>query len=325
MQKIKRKKLYIGGLVIALLCLCLLSYGVIKGKFFAAGETAPLSFEWLVEPKYDGVMDFQEGIAWVWMKGEDLSNRYTLIDQQGKILKDNFEAMAIAPYTEQRAFFITRKKGEYKDSLGYMDTSGDVVISPQYDRALPFSSGMAAVQKNGLWGFIDLEGKVQVPLIYEGVRPYSGNLGGVIRNKKLGFVDKQGNIVVDFVFDIPSDDFLKSSFLSQTFNGLQPVRVGSLLGLIDERGKWIARPDYERFYSAYGTHDETLIGAQRDGKVGFLNRSGDVVIDFQFEGIPLLQEGIDPLVLGSLGYLYRFSGGWQWFYYLKNQMRLVRI
>ena len=263
-----------------------------------------------MEPKYEGGSDFQDGVAWVSMRGEDLSNQYTLIDRQGKILKENFEARGIARYTDRRALFTTEKRGDIRERLGYLNTSGDVVIPPQYDWGTPFSSGMAAVCKGDRWGFIDLEGNIRLPLIYEGVRPYSGNLGGVIKNGKLGFVDKHGSLVIDFVFDMISDDFLDHRYaLAQSFNGLQPVRVGSLLGLIDEKGKWIAKPEYERFYSAYGTHDETLIGAQRDGKVGFLNRSGDVVINFQFEGIPLLEEGLEPIVLGSLGCFYRFSEG----------------
>ena len=310
MQRLKGKKFYIIALVVILLGL--LSFGVVKGKFFTVGEDAPLSFEWLVEPKYDGGSDFQDGVAWVSMRGEDLSNQYTLIDRQGKILKENFEARGIARYTDRRALFTTEKRGDIRERWGYLNTSGDVVIPPQYDWGTPFSSGMAAVCKGDRWGFIDLEGNIRVPLIYEGVRPYSGNLGGVIKNGKLGFVDKQGKMVVDFVFDIPSDDFFIVFHSFQNLQRLQPVRVGSLLGLIDEKGKWIAKPEYEQFYGAYGTHDETLIGAQKEGKVGFLNGSGDVVIDFQFDGTPLAKKDIDSLAQQMQSYffsLYRFSEG----------------
>lgn len=310
MQRLTGKNFYI--IVLAFVLLGLLSFGIVKGNFFTSDEASPLSFEWLVEPKYDEGMSFQDGIAWVSMRGEGLLSQNTLIDRQGKILKENFEATTIAPYTDRRAFFTTRKKGDIREHWGYLNTSGDVVIPPQYDWATPFSDGLAAVQKNGLWGFIDLEGNIRVPLIYEGARPYSGNLGGVIKNGKLGFVDKQGSLVVDFVFCIPSDDFFIVSHSFQNLQRLQPVRVGSLLGLIDEKGKWIAQPEYEQFYGAYGTHEETLIGAQREGKVGFLNRSGDVVIDFQFDGTPLAKKEIEPLARQMQSYffsLYRFSEG----------------
>ncbi|MCB0154437.1 MAG: WG repeat-containing protein, partial [Anaerolineae bacterium] len=37
---------------------------------------------------------------------------------------------------------------------GFIDPTGQVVICPQFDRAGPFSEGLASVEVDGKWGFI---------------------------------------------------------------------------------------------------------------------------------------------------------------------------
>jgi hypothetical protein len=56
-------------------------------------------------------------------------------------------------------FLIWDEQGKY----GYIDATGRVVIKPQFDGALPFTEGLAAVSIGKKWGFIDSSGKVVVP------------------------------------------------------------------------------------------------------------------------------------------------------------------
>ena len=75
-------------------------------------------------------------------------------------------------------------------------------------------------------------------------------------------------------------------------------------GLLNERGEWVVEPRYERLYCG----EDSLVGLQKDGKVGFVNLSGDIVIDFQFMGIPVYSNSDHP-GSGSLFYCYCFSEG----------------
>jgi hypothetical protein len=43
-----------------------------------------------------------------------------------------------------------------------VDAQGKWVIPAEYEDAQPFSEGLAAVQKDELWGYLDAEGKVQI-------------------------------------------------------------------------------------------------------------------------------------------------------------------
>jgi hypothetical protein len=69
---------------------------------------------------------------------------------------------------------------------------------------------------------------------------------------------------------------------------------------VDREGRWVLGALYEKIYP---TTDD-LIGVQKDGKVGFVDRTGRVVIDFQYQGI------VHPNAVGlDLTPLYVFSDG----------------
>lgn len=268
-----------------------------------------VSFEWVVEPIYTYAWPFQRGgIAWVEM-GLEYSNLWTLLDQNGTTIKKEISAIRIFPYTEERARIDYALKKDTSGSLinvylrdirsAFLDRAGKQVTS-EYDAVGYFSSGLAAVRKNDRYGFIDTEGNLAIPFQYEWAGGFVGDLGGVGKGGKYGFINKKGETVVDFVFDIPSLD--TAPFYPQ-YN-LQAVKTGQMRGLLNERGEWVAEPKYERLYCG----EDPLIGLQKDGKVGFVNLSGDIVIDFQFLGIPVDGDS-DYLGSGSLPYCYCFSEG----------------
>src|SRR5688500_7085552 len=55
-----------------------------------------------------------------------------------------------------------------QDALwGYADTTGSIVITPQFDAAQLFYNKLAAVEKDGKMGYIDSAGNLTVPLKYD--------------------------------------------------------------------------------------------------------------------------------------------------------------
>ena len=50
-----------------------------------------------------------------------------------------------------------------KPSMGYIDTSGKIIIDFQFQHANKFENGRAKVEINNLWGAIDKTGKIVVP------------------------------------------------------------------------------------------------------------------------------------------------------------------
>ena len=127
MDKLKCNKLSIGVLVILLAGFLL--WGA--RAYFFAPSLSSTSFEWLVEPQYESANDFSSGVAWVKVK----KDVWRQIDTQGNILIDNYEADFISQYDKETGL------ASFKDinyNAGYINLSGDVVISPEYTFAYAF-------------------------------------------------------------------------------------------------------------------------------------------------------------------------------------------
>ena len=134
----------------------------------------------------------------------------------------------------QPLFLIWDERGKY----GFIDGSGRVHIKPQFDGALPFTEGLAAVSTGKEWGFIDSSGKIVVPLRYHAVSPFSDSLAAVTiasreTSHPCGYIGHAGKFVIR----------PQSKFTCQDFNdGFAPVsiydkQVGEDLdGYVDKEG-----------------------------------------------------------------------------------------
>ncbi|MEZ4450224.1 MAG: WG repeat-containing protein [Nannocystaceae bacterium] len=113
-----------------------------------------------IEPTFAEVGDFHEGLAAVHDEG-----RSGYIDRQGEMVID-MEFRAGGPFSEGLASVGIGTR------MGYIDRQGKVVIEPAYDVAEAFSDGRAAVRVNHRWGYIDRKGKMMIQAIYESARPF---------------------------------------------------------------------------------------------------------------------------------------------------------
>ena len=85
---------------------------------------------------------------------------------------------------------------------GAINKSGQTVIPFQYDWALRFYDGLAAVELDGKWGFIRKDGTVAVPICYELYHSFGEGLAPVERDGVWGYVDTGGNTVIPFQYDL---------------------------------------------------------------------------------------------------------------------------
>ncbi len=107
-----------------------------------------------------------------------MSSTLSFIDKNGKnvfpALNSKYAGtmgdMTVYPVRENRRVYYNAELKKY----GYADANGAIIIKPQFDKALNFSEGLAAVmiKENYVekWGFIDLTGKLVIPATYK-LRP----------------------------------------------------------------------------------------------------------------------------------------------------------
>ena len=221
---------------------------------------------WLVEPTYQAVYGFSDGMAPVQQNG-----KWGFIDRSGTL-------MVSCEYDDIRDFSEGMAAVSKKGLWGYVDKTGNLKIPFQYDIAEPFHDGLAQVGDGEppitvhtalKRGFIDKTGKTVIPFAYCVYNGFSNGLairlsaeaapevldvnGKVLfrkpgngiglfasdtqlaiyiaPNNKYGFIDRKGQEVIPAIY------YSVESFK----NGFSLVRISSReYAYIDPKGKlWL--------------------------------------------------------------------------------------
>ena len=79
---------------------------------------------------------------------------------------------------------------------GYIDTSGNLVISNQFDTTAPFVEGMARVHFGNQIGYIDKTGRLAINPQFYDAGDFHGGLAAVRTDDGWGFINKTGAFVI---------------------------------------------------------------------------------------------------------------------------------
>lgn len=176
---------------------------------------------------------------------------------------------------------------------GYIDETGNIVIEPKFDNWTNFSEGLAAVSVDFKWGYIEKSGKWAIPPQFAVGRPFSDGLAlvGVALSGKVTFppgpekhefIDKNGKVVIN-----PEHDILNGSF-SEGFAAVQFITNGVDDELIDRTGKTLIAVEDLQLRGFSGG----LAAVKKDGKWGYVGKSGSFLIEPQFEEAESFSEGL---------------------------------
>ena len=181
----------------------------------------------------------------------------------------------------------------HKKKIGFIDTTGKVVIPPQFDSAYDFSEGLAVVSVNYQYGFIDKTGRIVSPIQWADARSFSEGLAGVAMSAgKQGYIDKTGKVVFGLQFEAAGN----------FSEGLAPVFINGKPAYIDKTGQVVLRPQVE---DAQG-FSEGLAMVTVGDKFGFIDKTGQIVIKPQFISASDFSDGMARvLVNGKWGYIDR--------------------
>jgi WG containing repeat len=203
--------------------------------------------------------------------------------------------------------------------VGYIDTGGRVVIKPQFDTAdwnghfdeeQYFKEGLAVVSEAERGGFIDKMGRFVIEGPYYPRGHFSNGLARVSDHKNygpydVGFMDRTGKFVIPPRFS-RAEDFSeglavvqikdKWGYIDETGRMLIPARFneaesfkngfalvnisGVKRGYINKAGRFMPMPDE---VEAFGRLADGLIAVKVEGKWGFMNTLGQIVIAPQFD------------------------------------------
>ncbi|MGN0710264.1 MAG: WG repeat-containing protein [Anaerovoracaceae bacterium] len=267
------------------------------------------SWDILDMKKYDKLMKFKNGLAKVGMKkgGSGVNTVYSwgMINAEGdEILKPEYDM--IGEFSE--GLVAVQKNGKW----GFVDETGDVVIDFEYDDlkdtqdavfyayakrdpemvARGFYGGFAAVTKNGKSGFIDKEGKpLGEGIIYQDVWYFSEGIATVELDGKYGLIDTTGRYIVEP--NTESISGINYDVVRTVYEGLAGVNWNDRKerGVIDKTGELVIAFDPERI-DLVQDYREGLANVRYNGKWGFIDRMGQIVIPIQYDSVSVFIDGV---------------------------------
>ena len=259
----------------------------------AAKEIKNFEIDWILPQEYYQGNDFVNGRAWV---QKERQSPWTLFDKEGNIIKDGVEADSIGEYNSDGycRFLVTNDlKLE-----GFFDIEGNIIFPP--DDALSIyelTEGLIRKKgENGLLGYIDVDKKWVIPPKYDKAGFFIGGLTLVQKGEKLWYIDENDNAIVDF-----NDRRLEGG--SIFLNEVAFIKIDSKLALINKKAEFLTALEFDSFFNrVFGVRRfkewDEMIGVSKNGKAGFIDLKGNLVLDFNYEIPPEKQ-----ILLG----LYSFS------------------
>ncbi|MEH1819813.1 MAG: WG repeat-containing protein [Nostoc sp.] len=128
----------------------------------------------------------------------------------------------------------------------------EVLIQPQFDDALEFCGGLAAVEIDKQWGYIDKNGRIIIQPQFEWAWFFAEGLAEISVNCKSGYIDTTGKIIIQPQFE-------EAKFFSE---GLAAVRIGGKFGYINIKGEFIIQPQFDEAECFYNGLASVEIGGE---------------------------------------------------------------
>jgi len=229
-------------------------------KAVTSGKTGILdqNFDWIIQPLYDDISDFENGNAKVLLDGKTNS-----IDQTGKLLSSTWA-------WDQTAEFVTLgglNFVKFENKYALVDKNKNKIGNWYY--FVTEHNGNAVTKRGGFYYTLDEQGN---ETDYNG---FSSNLTAVSNytdtGYKYGYTDAQGNLVIDYKYDY-AYYFNEGVAITENYGENYTYKYY----VVNEAGDEINKTPY----SYATTCSEGLICVQKDGYYGYIDIEGNTVIDF---------------------------------------------
>jgi WG containing repeat len=170
----------------------------------------------------------------------------------------------------------------YGQGYGFINKNGNWVIPPQFGNVRYFSEDLAAVQIKGGWGYIDQNGSVVIPPRFRSATPFREGLAKVRGDMGAAFIDKEGQLVIQERpgFHFSTDQVGGFSDGRAMFLTTAEWTDESLVGFMNRTGKVVIPPQFN--HVCQFSEGLAAVGLP-DRKLGFIDLSGKLVIQTQFE------------------------------------------
>lgn len=224
------------------------------------------------------------------VKDEEL---YGLVDSLGnEIVKPEFKE--VHPYSSDDLALVC-KNGKYY----YIDRDGQTRLVPdeKYSALGMMSSKRTVAVSNGKYGYLNEKLEPVTEFIWDNLTLISDGLGVACKDGKWALVDKSGKEKTEYIYDgVITDTYGFCFGQKRAF-----VKMQDDIVMINKKGERIGELV---FGDAHCFAENGYASVCKDGKWGFVNTDGELVLDYQYEDAQSFQNGFAAVCIsGKWGYI----------------------
>ncbi len=234
-----------------------------------------------IPPQFDDGADFSEGLAAVEVGREYYFYR-RIDDTSGYFIPVHDDSLFLIDKEE----YVITNHGPY----GFIDTTGRLVIFPEFDYAFDFSEGWAVVNRGGEWGD---EG-----ILDGGIWTYIGRTGGVHRTGFFEFKDydnaqsfSEARAAVDSAGKWGYINSVGELEFNYQFDYAGPFEYGFAECRYDERGDYFWIDKRGEVYTDLRYFSEGFLIKNFRGKYGVFDSLGNELVAPKFDYLGPFVEG----------------------------------
>ena len=236
-----------------------------KSGFIVKGENekygiVDYSNQIILEAKYDGIEKVYGNDTYVVkQEGKEL-----LVKKGGQeLLTEGFDEIK-AILKNAHSGIIYTAGGKY----GVMNLLGEVIIEPSYEDLKEAKTGILIAKQDGKYGIIDIQKNSKMEANYTAIS-YNEKADIYLAEK-----EDYNNDIIDNAFNVR--------------------QTGLLIDLNDEKGYIELKQGEEYKYYNFKFEEKkvtdiqtsnTLFKSKKDGKYGFVDKNGKVVVDYQYDDV----------------------------------------
>jgi hypothetical protein len=154
---------------------------------------------------------------------------------------------------------------------GFVNSSGDWAIAPQFTETGIFSERIAKYRNAGSWGLLGLDGKIISEPKWDDIHEFAAGFAVAQSNGDFFLLNTSGQTVNESGYDK----------ICRLKEGYFLVEKSGKRGLLDKAGQEILPTEFENIQ----IEKPDFLIVKKDGLVGGLNLKGDVIIPINFQEI----------------------------------------
>lgn len=247
----------------------------------------------IIDTKYSKIKkfdnDYKHGYITV-----DSNNKYGLVSYAGSQILDNKYERIDQIYGEN--YYVIEEQGKQK----LINANGEQIIQDGYDKITQINSDGIVFIKDGKYGFMQYDGNVKISPEYQELKEINTEVLKAKQNDKYGLIDLEKTEKLAFNYEdiyyeenagfyVAEDSNYNSSIIDSEFN----VKLTGILSELN-KDKGYMKLKIEDEYKYYNFKFEEkdikdvlsankLYVSKKDNKYGFVDRDGNVVVDYIYD------------------------------------------